>query len=180
MNRLRFPLGLLLAASAAFALTACGGPKATPDEGAVENIVPPSQEEGEAPPGLDEELKLSDKAADGWISAPWVLAVKPDTASADLQIAYVAGDAACVAPAGFTAKESGSKVTIGAYVVKAEDAKDCPTDPGWAVKWGTVKLSEPLGDRDLLHAGVDERFNSFTWDTFKAAEQPEESEEAAE
>ncbi|MDR0593641.1 MAG: hypothetical protein LBG60_10400, partial [Bifidobacteriaceae bacterium] len=76
----------------------------------------------------------------------------------------------CYQHAGFTLDESDSQVVVGVYVTKVEGATDCPADPARAFKWGTVKLAEPLGGRELVHAGLDEPYVGFVWDSTPAAD----------
>ncbi|MDR1633691.1 MAG: hypothetical protein LBS27_01945 [Bifidobacteriaceae bacterium] len=113
---------------------------------------------------LDEELPIADKVEEGWISAPWGNVTKPDPDSQELQIYYVDGDTVCYGHAGFSLDEADSKVTVGVYVLKVPDATDCPANPARAFKWGTVKLAKPLGDRELVHVGLQTPYQDFVWD----------------
>ncbi|MDR3106661.1 MAG: hypothetical protein LBU05_00440 [Bifidobacteriaceae bacterium] len=122
----------------------------------------PQPGESLAPDGQAEGLPA--KPEDGWISAPWVSVVKPDPNSQGIQILYVAGDVECHGSAGFTLEETDSKVTLGAYVFKSQQASECPDNGSIASKWGTVKLAKPLGDRELYHAGLDEPFADLSFD----------------
>jgi hypothetical protein len=128
------------------------------DDGATVLKVDPEQPDN----GLDEVLETAVEPEDGWVS-PWSLAVEPSPDAGELVITYVAGDTQCYGPAGFTLEESDSQVTVGAYVVQVEGAADCPDDPARATKWGTVKLAQPLGERELVHAGVAQLFDGFSW-----------------
>ncbi|MDR1442287.1 MAG: hypothetical protein LBJ02_07870 [Bifidobacteriaceae bacterium] len=175
------PLIALTCLLALGVLTACGGEggktgKEETDDGTIPQMLLPELAAPDDPiPGIDEDLGVSDKAEKDWISAPWADMVKQDTAASDLKIIYVDGDTRCYQHAGFTVKESKSKVTVAAYVKTVEGGKDCPKEPAKAFKWGTLKLAEPLGSRELIHAGVSEIFNGFTWDQFtKAPDSPAE------
>ncbi|MDR2113673.1 MAG: hypothetical protein LBO75_00140 [Bifidobacteriaceae bacterium] len=170
---MRFRTAALVAALA-LVLTACGdsknqgeNAKPHPDKGTVPAVLLPQPKESDEPPeGLDEVLKTQGKPDDGWLSAPWAQAAKDQKKSTDLAIIYVDGDTKCYGHAGFTLDESSSKVTVGSYVKKVEGAKDCPKNPAGAFKWGTVKLAEPLGDRELVHEGIDQQYSDFTWDKY--------------
>ncbi|MDR2347875.1 MAG: hypothetical protein LBD90_04515 [Bifidobacteriaceae bacterium] len=160
-----------VAVAAALALAACAaGDEETKigepqeDDGTVAGLLLPSPPQDDAvPEGLDEKLPTAAQAEDGWISAPWALAAAPSKDAVELQIIYVAGDTECYGPAGFTLDESDSKVTVGAYTAKRADAKDCPSQPAGAFKWGTVALGRPLGQRALEHAGVAALYDGFSW-----------------
>jgi hypothetical protein len=165
------PLTLLVVGIAAVALTACGNggddkdaSKPHDDDGIIPNQIlpPPSEDSGEIV-GMDEVLPTVAKPESGWLSAPWALASQADKAATEIQIVYVDGDTRCYGHAGFTLDESNSKVTVGSYTAKDPDGADCPSNPAGAFKWGTVKLAEPLGDRTLVHVGVDSLYSGFSW-----------------
>jgi hypothetical protein len=165
----KLPLMVLSVLATTALLTACGGngggtnKEAKSDDGVIPALVFPAPEEPDAlPVGMDAELPAQAKAEDDWLSAPWAIALVPDPDSQDLMIAYVDGDTICLGHAGFTLDETKSKVTVGAYVKRVAD-KDCPDDPARAFKWGTIKLAQPLGDRELMHTGVDEIYKDFSW-----------------
>ncbi|MDR1186177.1 MAG: hypothetical protein LBK95_01765 [Bifidobacteriaceae bacterium] len=149
-------------------LTACGGgggettQESKVDDGLIPTMVIPAPDDSGEVPGMDAELPTLAKAEDGWISAPWAVAATPDVDSKDLQIVYVDGDTQCYAHVGFALDESKSKVVLGTYVQKVSD-EDCPEDPARAFKWGTIKLQDALGDRELTHAGLGEVYASFDW-----------------
>jgi hypothetical protein len=159
------------------------------DDGDARTYLLPAPPEGEeAPEGLDEVLPTIPKPEDGWLSAPWTLAGEVGPDSTEVRIVYVAGDTKCYGHAGFTLDESGSNATLGSYVFKVPDATDCPDNPAAALKWGTVNLAEPLGTRQLRHAGLAEAYAAYTWEERPAeesappaaSEEPEEPEEATE
>jgi len=115
-----------------------------------------------------EELVTQAKPDSGWLSAPWGLGMEVGPDSTTVPIIYVAGDALCYGPAGFTLDESGSKVTIGAYTKLVDlgedhDPADCPTNPVAAWKYGHIVLAEPLGNRELVHAGLNDIYAEFVW-----------------
>ncbi|MDR2380057.1 MAG: hypothetical protein LBE08_02585 [Bifidobacteriaceae bacterium] len=165
-------LSVLLAAGAALVGCASSDAEAqagepVKDDGRVlDYVLPAPAEDGGVPEGLDEVLVAAGRADSGWISAPWALAAKPGPDATEIQIVYVAGDITCYSHAGFTLDESNSKVTIGSYTVKSADTSPCPEQPPAAVKWGTIKLGEPLGERTLVHAGVAALYEDFAWDTY--------------
>ncbi|MDR2373691.1 MAG: hypothetical protein LBD77_06275 [Bifidobacteriaceae bacterium] len=182
--------GLCLGLASLLALGAggCGGSdeaKITdprPDDGAAVLMVQPDTPDN----GLDRELETTTEPEDFWLSAPWAVAVAPSADADEIVITYVDGDTQCYAHTGFTVDETDSKVTIGAYVGKVagagtESGNPCPDNPARAFKWGTVKLKEPLGERELFHAGLAELFQDFTWPvTAPASEAPAEGSEGAE
>ncbi|MDR2378003.1 MAG: hypothetical protein LBD70_01060 [Bifidobacteriaceae bacterium] len=163
---------IILAALAAAALTACGDAgdgdtdKPQVDDGTVV-VRDPTQLEA-----LDAELATEPQPGEGWLSAPWGNVSMPRADSQELQIYYVAGDTECYAHAGFTLDESDSQVTLGSYVHKVEGATDCPENPARAFKWGTVKLANPLGERQLVHAALDDPYRDYVWDPLPTAVQP--------
>jgi hypothetical protein len=165
------PWMTVIATAAVLGLSACGSgggrESGDPfeDDGVLMNaMIPAPAEDDGVPEGLDEVLPTEAKPQTEWVSAPWALASEPDKDATEIQVVYVAGDAKCYGPAGFTLDESGSKVTIGAYTIKVPDAEDCPANPAAAFKWGAIKLAEPLGSRKLIHAGLGEPYRGFTWD----------------
>jgi len=129
-----------------------------------------------------EELVTQAKADGGWLSAPWGLGQEVGPDSTTVPIIYVAGDALCYGPAGFTLDESDSKVTIGAYTKLVDlgedhDPADCPTNPVAAWKYGHIALAKPLGERELVHAGLNDLYTEFVWPEM-APVTPEESPDA--
>jgi hypothetical protein len=161
-------------------VTACSNSdqgKAEPDKG-VMTATPVNMDEE----GLSRALTTAAKPEDGWISAPWILATKTTEKSTEIQIKYIAGDTVCTGPAGFTLEEDSSKVTIGAYVKKvdrddaAAKATPCPTNINAerGEEWGSIKLAEPLGSRELIHAGLDKSFDGFKWDVNEGVQKPAE------
>ncbi|MDR2565969.1 MAG: hypothetical protein LBC97_07900 [Bifidobacteriaceae bacterium] len=160
------PLTALVCLALATTLSACGsggGEETKTSEPQVDDGTVVVRDPAELAQ-LDEELPTGDKPEDGWISAPWGNVAKPAPDSQELQIYYVDGDTVCYGHAGFTLEESDSKVTVGVYVLKVPDAGDCPSDPARAFKWGTVKLAKPLGDRELVHAALEDPYINFEWD----------------
>ncbi|MDR2453785.1 MAG: hypothetical protein LBD51_04415 [Bifidobacteriaceae bacterium] len=175
------PWVVLAGALAALGLAACGSAgdeqttKPYDDDGTIPvALLPAPQGEEAAVEGLEETLATAAKAEAGWVSAPWALAAPAVKDATELQIIYVAGDTTCYSAAGFTLDESNSKVTVGAYTLKVEGAQDCPANPAGAFKWGTIKLGQPLGERALVHAGVDEIYQDFSWGPFATAAAVEE------
>ncbi|MCL2802451.1 MAG: hypothetical protein FWD29_00630 [Micrococcales bacterium] len=160
----------LCATLAAGALTACSNDVGPPTENT--GMITPFTIEDDF---FDEVVETQGKPGKGWLSAPWGVGAKIDAKSTKIPIIYVAGDTACTGPAGFTLKESKDEVTIGVYTIEVEregkDAeKPCPTNPAGVFKYGSVKLSEPLGDRKLMHAGLEKRYQEFKWQVLKTEE----------
>ncbi|MDR1825820.1 MAG: hypothetical protein LBR27_10935 [Bifidobacteriaceae bacterium] len=188
MLRARTVLACAAAALVAATLTACGGDSgdspAVEDQGTVPPAVLPSftAPSGQPTPDdpLEEKLESGSQVQEGWVSAPWGLAAPVTSDTTELKIVYVAGETVCYGPGGFTVKEESGKVTVGAYLEKvAEPAGECLVGQ-WAYKWGTITLSEPLGSRELYHAGVDQMFDGFVWDPWEGTETTVETPEPEE
>jgi len=117
---------------------------------------------------FEAELTTQPEPGEGWLSAPWALArpIEPD--GTELMMVFVAGDSVCSTSAGFTLVETDQSVTVGAYTIDLDPAEgdsqtECPDEPVSSWSYGTIVLSEPLGDRELMHEGLDDRYAGYVW-----------------
>jgi hypothetical protein len=169
----------MLAAAAALIMAACSpGTDDTPKPGQdtddtgqlVDRLLPQPFGADGTVEGLDEVLETTTQPDESWVSAPWALVAATTPEATEIKIMYLAASSGCYTAGGFTLNETDANVVIGSYLTRAEGAADCAStgpagrEGGTALKWGTINLARPLGQRTLVHAGLAAYFQAFQWD----------------